>query len=701
MEWVTSAIPSMRTRRRVRQPRTGNRRVLWATGWGLALALAMARPAAAESPVVVTGDTCRIPLGLHLEILEDETGELSFEQVRQADSRFAASTQKTPSFGFTDSVYWVRFRVENRSRISQWWLVLRYANMNRISLYRPEAEGYESIQTGNVLPAATREVPHHHFHFPLTLPVGLSPTVDSPWIYLRFENQSAMFLPLELWSGSALGERNQVDTLGLGIYYGVMLGLIFYNLLLLLSLRDSTYLYHVLHMVMATLTLAAFDGLGQRFLWPSEVPWEIRTVTFFMAANTATALQFARTMLRTHVLAPGIHRVLVPVTIAAVVLALAAFWLPYRLAIRPYIVLQFLAFCLILFVSWKVWRGGFRPARYFFASWLLFAIAAPSLVVLTRLLPALPAEWLDAGLRVGTAGFFFLFSLALAERIQEIQHEKEQAQAELLVEQREALRVKDLMNTALQDSQGELQSRNTELERYAYTVSHDLKAPVVTIKGFLGLLEHDLGIGRTDRAAQYVERVNAAADKMAHLLDDLLEMSRLGRFMGTPEPTSLSEVAAEAVDLVTGHVAERSPQIDVEQGMPTVAADRTRLLEVFQNLIENAVKFCREQTAPEIEIRATRNGQEVVCSVRDNGIGIAPRHHDRVFGLFDRLSPEGEGTGIGLALVKRIVEGHGGRIWIESEGDGKGSTFLFTLPAASPSDLSPSDLPAADLPAKT
>ena len=114
--------------------------------------------------------------------------------------------------------------------------------------------------------------------------------------------------------------------------------------------------------------------------------------------------------------------------------------------------------------------------------------------------------------------------------------------------------------------------------------------------------------------------------------------------------------------------------------MPSVYGDRLRLLEVYQNLIDNAVKFMGDQTSPRIEIGAQQHDGEVVCFVRDNGIGIASEYHEKVFGLFERLDTVIDGTGIGLALVKRIVEVHGGRIWVESEGEGRGTTFWFTLP---------------------
>jgi signal transduction histidine kinase len=146
------------------------------------------------------------------------------------------------------------------------------------------------------------------------------------------------------------------------------------------------------------------------------------------------------------------------------------------------------------------------------------------------------------------------------------------------------------------------------------------------------------------------------------------------------EEVSLSELARQAANLVAGQIAERGVQLQIASDLPTVYGDRPRLLEVFQNLIDNAVKFMGDQPEPRLEIGCWQLDQETVCYVRDNGIGIEPRFHDKIFGLFERLDPALDGTGIGLTLVKRIIEMHGGRIWIESDGIGTGATFHFTLP---------------------
>ncbi len=226
----------------------------------------------------------------------------------------------------------------------------------------------------------------------------------------------------------------------------------------------------------------------------------------------------------------------------------------------------------------------------------------------------------------------------------------------------------------------ELEGKNAEMERFTYTVSHDLKSPLITIRGFLGMLEKDALQGDMERLRRDIRRIGTAAEKMQRLLDELLELSRVGRLINEPEAVTIGELAREAVALVAGRISEGEVQVLIAPDLPVVRVDRPRLVEVFQNLLDNAVKFMGDQVDPRVEIGSERVEGEAVFYVRDNGIGIDPRYRDKVFGLFERLDQDTEGTGIGLALVKRIIEVHGGRIWVESGGTGQGSTFFFTLP---------------------
>ncbi|MCB9604387.1 MAG: PAS domain S-box protein [Sandaracinus sp.] len=222
----------------------------------------------------------------------------------------------------------------------------------------------------------------------------------------------------------------------------------------------------------------------------------------------------------------------------------------------------------------------------------------------------------------------------------------------------------------------ELEAKNTELERFNYTVSHDLKTPLVTIQGFVDLLARDLAEGEHGRVTRDLEHIAKASARMQALLDDLLELSRAGR-IARPATISFAEVVSEALAQLEGRLRASGATVKVATDLPKVYADRTRLLQVVQNLIENAFKHSGVD-APIVDVGRREDG---AFFVRDYGLGIAPRHQDRIFGLFERLDARAEGTGVGLALARRVIEAHGGRLWVESSGvAGEGATFCFSLP---------------------
>jgi len=235
------------------------------------------------------------------------------------------------------------------------------------------------------------------------------------------------------------------------------------------------------------------------------------------------------------------------------------------------------------------------------------------------------------------------------------------------------------LNEELKERIHELEARNAELTQFTYAVSHDLKSPLVTINGFLGYLEQDIASGNLERVKRDRLRIQDAVNKMHGLLTELLELSRIGRIMNEPENVPFEDLVRDAMDLVHGRLTAQHVTVHTQPNLPMINGDRQRLTEVLQNLLDNAAKYMGDQPNPRIEIgQAGEENGKPIFFVKDNGIGIAPEFHERIFGLFNKLDSTTEGTGIGLALVKRIIEVHDGRIWVESEV-GQGSTFYFTL----------------------
>ena len=242
---------------------------------------------------------------------------------------------------------------------------------------------------------------------------------------------------------------------------------------------------------------------------------------------------------------------------------------------------------------------------------------------------------------------------------------------------------RDLLEDRVKERTEELARKNAEMERFVYTVSHDLRTPLISMSGFLGFLKQDAEKGDMKRVDEDFRIVSDAITKMDKLLQDTLELSRIGRIVNPPENVPFGEIVSEALAQSSAKLSSKNVRVTVEDDLPIVQVDRIRLVEVLVNLLENSVKYMGDQPQPRIEIGKRLDGENMVLFVRDNGIGIEPIRHDKVFELFYKVDKKSEGSGAGLAIVKKIIEVHGGKIWIESDL-GKGCTVCFTLEPAKP-----------------
>jgi len=252
------------------------------------------------------------------------------------------------------------------------------------------------------------------------------------------------------------------------------------------------------------------------------------------------------------------------------------------------------------------------------------------------------------------------------------------------LQDRRARRAAEKLEGKVADRTRELAQKTDELESFIYTVSHDLKAPVVSLQGLASLLKLDLAGQLNGDTALYLERIHANTVHMQRLIHDLLALSRIGRIKEARLRVNMAELAVEAAHELQGQIKLKGATVHVPESLPTVTCERDRLKQVWINLIANAITYARPDVPPVVQIGA-KVGPENACAffVRDNGLGVAREYHDKVFEIFYRVNgsyADSQSTGVGLAIVRRIVESHHGRAWVESEGLGQGSTFWFTLP---------------------
>ncbi|MGA2184457.1 MAG: ATP-binding protein [Bryobacteraceae bacterium] len=226
----------------------------------------------------------------------------------------------------------------------------------------------------------------------------------------------------------------------------------------------------------------------------------------------------------------------------------------------------------------------------------------------------------------------------------------------------------------------ELERSNADLQAYAYTVSHDLREPLRMVSCYVDLIERRCGSRLDEESREFMDIVTASVQRMSDMLRGLLEFSRAGQGRLTMSAIDGHVLINEVIDSLSLEIRDTGARISVGP-LPVLLAWEGRLQHVFQNLIGNALKYRHPRQTPRIAISAQRRGEEWLFAVEDNGIGFAMEHAERIFGVFQRLDPgERQGTGIGLAISRRIVERHGGRIWAES-APGRGATFYFTIPS--------------------
>lgn len=294
------------------------------------------------------------------------------------------------------------------------------------------------------------------------------------------------------------------------------------------------------------------------------------------------------------------------------------------------------------------------------------------------------------GARVGFSSNDELGQLAdgfnrMAENLSAVLEREKKLAAEVMnadVIKRDAAEIR-LAYDKVSEKTRELEKVNAELDSFVYTASHDLRAPLRGISSFATFLEEDYKDKFDEEGREYLSEIRKGANMLSELIEDLLALSHVSRIRNPYETVGIKDIVDAVLERLKLYIRERKAEVVVADGFPTIRCDRIKVTEVFVNLINNGIKFSsKDASRPcRIEIGHTDAGKFYQFYVKDNGIGIDPKYHDQIFGIFKRLhtNEDYEGTGAGLCIVKKIVEEHQGRIWIESE-PGKGAKFNFTIP---------------------
>jgi len=393
----------------------------------------------AESLVVIENGKEIYAVGTYLDILEDKEGKLTIDQVtsHEHERNFFPNKKKTPNFGYTDSVYWLRFKLKNLSTENKNWLLeIGYPLLDKIEIYFSDSKGkYTVVEAGDLLPFNKRKIDHTHFVF--NLPTG----AKEKMIYLRFESASTMQLPLTIYSTMAFAEKDHVNQYALGLYYGIILAMVGYNLFIFLSLRDRNYLFYVLYIIGYALFQMTFNGIAYEYLWPSYPVWGNIATPFFVCFALLWVLQFSKSFLAIQKNIPKLNIVFNLLIGLSIALMLLSFFASYAIAVRLSTILAFFSIVTVIVSGIICYLRKYRPARFFLIAWIFLLIGL--LISILRGFGILPGNFITLyGMQIGSALEVILLSLALADRMNIMKREYAEDLQEKVSERTEELKGK-------------------------------------------------------------------------------------------------------------------------------------------------------------------------------------------------------------------------------------------------------------------
>jgi len=707
----------------------------------LLLVFMFALPSFAKAtPLQVSAGELKYPLGEYLSYLEIQGGHMTLQSILDNNviSQFKPSEEQIPNFGFTDSTYWFSLSLLGApATTTRWLLEVGYPVLDQVEFYlRDNQNQWHHQSTGDNQTYQARPIDHRNFVFPIELEPN-----QATEILIRVTTQSSMQLPLTLWSADEFRRLDQARLLGMGVLYGTLLIMIFYNLFVYFSVRDRSYLHYVAFVTAMLGLTTGLSGIGYQFLWPSWPGVNTFIIPLSVAGIALSANSFTRHFLNTRVNMArwdGVLKFLIGWGFVAAALALIA---PYSIAIRVGAALGLPTCVCCLFMSILGMRNGFRPARYYFLSWMSLYIAT-AFLILSKFGIIPTNEATDNIFNLAITIQVLLASFALGDRIRQLQSDKDKVQSSLLqqyekyteaVEQNQALQselkshevedqlsLSETLRRAFYENQEDFQSTQVLLNQFAECgrmvpgIFNDLQSPINHIStSYESLSEELLALettlnndliaqGAPETALKQLRRsfvhLNNKLEQIDLSIGRMNSISKGVQYFTQGHDQAITGVAIDELLFATKTVVNNSTKgfqvsIDLDK-LPKVTCNPGQLCFTFAILLSNAAEALEAVKAEHKDRRAFfdgqikvtgrlhKNGEQsgILLAVEDNGGGIPREKLETVFEPYSDTQG-GSHMGMGLSICKLLVRHNRGNIKATDSSGLGGARIEIFLPA--------------------
>jgi len=661
-------------------------------------------------------------LNSNLSYFQDTTSKMKIGQIVVRD--FTPITSGFPNFGISNSTFWIKFTVKNTSEDSLFILNLAAPTLDRVSLFIPidiESNNFSSVLLGEELLFNQRAYLDPNYLFDIVLLKNVPKT-----IYFKIKSKEAIQLPIYLGTKNTIFNQLKKRDILSGIYFGIMIAMIFYNLFVYFSVRDKSYIYYVVYIILILLTQTSLQGYPFQYLWPSFPEIAQYSLFIFPSLVGIASLLFMNVFLHIKSFNVSLYRYSYVFSTVYIFSIILAFFNQFKLS---FLVMEFNAICVSIFMlitSIYIIRRGYYPARYFLAAWSVFLIGV--IIYILKDLEILPYNNLTRyTMQIGSGIETVLLSFALAARINIYKKERLEAIAEkerlvreqnIVLEQQVVERTKSLNETL--DNLKQTQSQLVEAEKMASLgqltagIAHEVNNPInfITsniyplredIKDIKAILNKYAEINTSSNLTEKLEEIEQLKEELQYdyllnELDGIIHGIEDGA-MRTAEIVSglrnfsrLDESDLKLADINEGINSTllllKSKIGDIKlikklENLPQIECYPGKINQLVLNIVDNAIFAIKEKGIPltegEIEVKTVAKENEVVLTIKDNGVGMNEQTKQKIFDPFFTTKDVGEGTGLGLSIVFGIIKKHNATIEITSEL-GIGTEFKISLP---------------------